>query len=152
MLSSHREVLLLHDHRLPLDPHQVHGRALHHLRIHSLENSFRWTSIPKFPAFVDLLHGQSTLNKIFVSCSTFTSFVCFDNKFLSIWWSVCQLSVSLWNTSQIFQERKTKHEAITKTISISNRVGTQIESMIQVSEINICAALSRRNFYQYKVA
>ena len=125
MLSSHREVLLLHDHRLPLDPHQVHGRALHHLRIHSLENSFLWTIIPKFPAFVDLLHGQSTSNKFFFQLFYVYQLVCFDNKFLSIWWSVCQLSVSLWNTSLIFQERKTKHDTITKTISISNRVGTQ---------------------------
>ena len=111
MFSSHREVLLLYDHRLPLDPHQVHGRALHHLRIHSLENSFLWTSIPKFPAFVDLQHGQSLLNTIFCQLFYFYQLI-----FFNLLVSLPVISVSLEHQSNVFQERKTKHDVITKTI------------------------------------
>ena len=88
MFSSHREVLLLYDHRLPMDPHQVHGRALHHLRIHSLENSFLWTIIPKFLTssssicgFITYIDNWTITVKynFFVSCSSFTSFVLFQH-------------------------------------------------------------------------
>merc|ERR1712107_199817 len=37
---DHWEVLLLHDHRLPLDSHQVHGLQIHHLWIHTLMELF----------------------------------------------------------------------------------------------------------------